>query len=271
MAIVVNGITCQEIVANLGEEFDLQSGSSIRKGFLCAWGSRFTVAQGLLGLNTSATVGGAVIFHTGAKYPDVNNAFVKNIQIEPVGTPSQGVNQVSYPSAIVWANYGPVPWFQNSQTQIDAGNPIYAEQEIDIGCEFISFPGQALVFSGGQAVNQDYSIRSPVVEMSCTFHSVPYIPVAAALQAGTINNATFFGCATGKLLFNGVRSRGVQQYDGTYAQNATYSFSYRPVARWDYGLNPSAGTWQLITTLSGGNTIISTSNFASLFPVYVPT
>jgi len=47
MAITINGVSCEEIVHNYGEGATLQ-GLSSRKGYLCDWDDRFTVAKGLL-------------------------------------------------------------------------------------------------------------------------------------------------------------------------------------------------------------------------------
>ncbi len=48
--IVINGVNCQEIVADFSEEYDILKGPSAKKGFICLWADRFTVANGLLGL-----------------------------------------------------------------------------------------------------------------------------------------------------------------------------------------------------------------------------
>lgn len=266
--ITVNGIQCQEIIAQHGEGFSLESGASLRKGFYCSWSDRFAVARGLLGLASVGVKNGPITLHVGLQYPEVPLAFCRSVSFEPQGTPRQGTYQVSYPNVIVWAEYGSLPWLSNpQQMQVDTSNPIYAEQELDSSSEYISFPGRALKFSSGQKVGQDFGIRVALVEFVITFHQVPYIPTTAAFYAGTINNAAFFGAATGRLMFNGVKSRYVQQWDGSWTQNAIYSFTYR-VVRWDYGLNPDTGNFEQITTATGGNSMLQSIDFNTLFPTY---
>lgn len=268
MSVTINGIACEEIVAQFSESFDFEAGIQCRKGFLCDWADRYSVVVGLIGIASSPVVNGAITLQASSPWPELAQAYCRNVTVEPQGRVSQGTYQEQWPKCIVWATYGTLPWFQQGGPQLDPGNPLYAEQTLDVSVEYITIPGRGLKFSGGQPVGQDYGVRIALVDMSITFHWLPYVPTNAILAAGKINENLFLGVNPGHLLFNGVRTTYSQQVDGTSSQDATYSFSFRPIARWDYGLCPETGTWLQIVTQTGSNPVIDSHDFSTspIFP-----
>lgn len=268
MAATINGIVCQEIVDQFSESFDFEAGIQCRKGYLCDWADRYAVVTGLIGISSSPVVNGAITLHASSPWPQLAQAYCRNVTVQPVGQPTQGALQEQWPQCIVWATYGTLPWFQNSGPQLDPSNPLYAEQTLDVSVEYVTIPGRALKFSGGQAVGMDYGVRVALVDMSITFHWLPYVPTTAITAAGKINSTTFLGVAPGHLLFNGVRTTYSQQVDGSSSQDATYSFTFRPIARWDYGLCAETGTWLQIVTQTGSTPVIDSYDFVAspIFP-----
>lgn len=268
MSTTINGVVCEEIVSQFSESFDFEAGVQCRKGFLCSWDDRYAVVTGLIGIASSPVVNGAITLNASSPWPELSLAFCRNVSVEPVGRYYEGAEQIAFPQCIVWATYGTLPWFQNSAVQIDPTNPLYAEQTLDVSVEYITIPGRALKFSGGQPVGMDYGVRVALVDMSITFHWLPYVPTNAILAAGKINETLFLGVNPGHLLFNGVRTTYSQQVDGSSSQDATYSFTFRPIARWDYGLCAETGTWLQIQTMTGSDPVIDSYNFATnpIFP-----
>lgn len=270
MAITVSGISCDEIVRNYGEGADLRAGVTSRKGLLCNWTDRFTVASGLLGLSSTTSVGGAITLTAPTRHPELRNCFCLSIEFEGVGKPAQGTTQMNYPKCIVWANYGSINFTWGASdpyNNIDPNTPfVYAEQEIDVGVEVISVPGRALKFSGdGSKLGVDFGLRIGIADIKITLHRVPYLPSANVLsRVGSINNATYLGVGAGKLLFNGVKSQTVVLSDGTRTQDLMYSFTAR-TQPWDYSYNAGLGTWDKVVTLTGSD-FISRTSLVGTFP-----
>lgn len=270
MAITINGITCEEIVAGFSEQVDITQGPSARKGFLCDWADRYAVAQGLLGLASATSIGGSITLLAPAQYPEIPTTFCRTVEIQPVGSPTQGPIQLQYPKCIVWANYTTMPWTFQAFTQLNAANPFtFAEQSISSSVEWITIPGIATRWAGTtRSTGQDYGIRVALVDLQITIHFMPYLPTAQAyLYTGLINNAVYLGAATGQLLYNGCQSRQGAVSDGTFTQDVTYSFTWRSV-RWDYAYDAVTGTWKQVTGTDGSTPFISSVDFSQIIPTY---
>ena len=46
----------------------------------------------------------------------------------------------------------------------------------------------------------------------------------------------------------------------------TLSFSYRPIAPWDYTFDASAGIWDKVVSTVGGNNILNRSDLSLIIP-----
>ena len=270
MSITINGIACEEIVEGHSESINIMSGPSARKGFLCNWTDRYTVAKGLLGLSTAVSVGGAITLNYPAVYPEINTAYCHTIELQPKGSPTQGTKQLTWPKCIVWANYGRLPFFANSLTQIDPTNPqVFATQKLASSCEWYTIPQRGAHFKmSTKPINRDAGIRLSLVEIEITFKNMPYMPSPTAFgKSGLINNATFFGVTIGKLLFNGLTTELTANYDGSYSLDATYSLTARS-QRWDYGFDPLFNRWDQIVWPDNTTPFITTTDFTQILPVY---
>jgi hypothetical protein len=278
MALTINGILCQEIVGQFTEGFSLQGGPVAHKGFLCNWNDRYTVAQGLLGLSSTTHVGGSFTLQTPAKYPEIQTIYAHEIQIQPVGRPFQGQNQLAYPQVIVWAGYQALPWsfegldYGFLENQIDPATPmIYCKQNLDISTELMTIPGIALKFSNGNKVNRDYRLPIVNIDLQITFIRVPYLPAQALLAASLkpLNSTTFLGQAAGFVLFNGAHNEQTRATDGTMTQDLTLSFSWRSI-RWDFDFNPKTGTFLQVQDVVNSNPVVQSSDLNQLLiPGYV--
>lgn len=268
MSITINGVVCEELVQNYGEAADMR-GVSSRKGYLCDWTDRFKVAKGLLGYNTTTSVGGTITIIAPSAHPELLNCYCTAVEFEPVGTPSQGAYQIAFPKCKVWGIYGSLnfTWgVPDPYMNIDPSTPfIYAEQELDIGTEVITIPGSKLKYSGGGVLEQDYGLKLTLMDLKITLHRVPYLPGQAILaKAGAINDATYLGVAAGQLLYNGATNRMQVGADGSYTQDITYSFTARQQP-WDYAYDGTRNGWYKVQK-SDGTDLVTRQTFVGLFP-----
>ena len=277
--LVINGVTCEELVADQLEEFDILGGPSQTKGFLVPWAQRFQAAQGLLGLSVSTSIGGLITFNNPYQYPEMATSYASHVAIKGVGPPTQGPIQFAFAQAKLAVTFSCHPWSfaglsaNAFNSQIDPEHPyIYAEQSLDFGSEWITVPGKSVYWkSSGLPLGQDtpWGFRSPIIHMRISIKYMPYIPAAAiiAASAAPINSATYLGCAAGYLLFGGAPTQITRMSDGSLTQTADYTFSYRPIAPWDYTYNGAKPGWDQVLDSTGAN-IQQRSDISNIIPAY---
>lgn len=273
MTVMINGVRCEELVNNYAEDVDLLHGPSARKGYLCDWNLRFQLARGLLGLAATTKIGGFITLQTPHPHPEMSTTYAHRIEIEGKGSPFQLGNNIAFPFAAVYCIYETLPWnfqpFDAPFQQIDPTHPfVYAEQRLKSGVEIYTIPGNGCKFAtSGLACQSDATIRLALIEMEITIKQLPYMPTDVVLgQAGTLNNAKYLGVNTGCLIFNGVSTQTGAVSDGTYIQEASYSFTARSV-RWDYAYDPSI--WDYDQVLRGnGSSIFTLTDFSKIIPFY---
>jgi hypothetical protein len=276
MAIVINGILCDEIVTALDESVDFKDGPAARKGYICNWADRWAVAKGLLGFNRTTTILGRITVNLPHPYPDFPYMYAHTIDIEPKGSPIQGTGSSQWVKAIVWANYKCTPWTfggidgsdPGQQNQFpSSGGYIYAEQQMNSSAEWATVPGVAGQFkTSGKLVGQDIGIRLCLIDCIITFHRVPYLPAAQAYQlAGFANSSSFLGVDTGKLLFNGYQTHQTRNTDGTVTTDITANYQGRS-QRWDYGFDPSGPRWDQIVWPDGTTPFIGLADLSQTIP-----
>ena len=273
MAIVVNGITCQEIVRNYEESADWDRGPAAVKGFLCPWANRFQVANGLLGLATAASIGGGITLNLPAQHPEIPTIFVRQIAFEPKGPPTQGPRQLQFTNCIVWATYGCIPWSFSgiNYGNIDPATPlIYAKQNLNIATETKTVPGQRAFFkTADKATGVDYAFPVTIVEMEVTLMHLPYLPAQQiiTISQNPLNSMPFLGCAEGTVYFVGAGSEQSFDTAGTADQNFRMVFKYRPIAPWDQDW--SGATWDTVLNKKlsdGGVPFLGRSDLNMLLP-----
>ncbi len=250
MAITIGGIVCEEIVADFGEHFHLIDGPSAEKAFICNWDDRYTVAKGILGLNTAVHIGSFITIKVPLQYPEIPYMYAYQIAIKGVGPPYGSSPQFKFPYAVIMVNYKCSPWsFQGiddpgGQNQIDPSHPyVYAEQEISSSAEMLTVPGKYAFFKSSHNTSLiPYGFRIALVDLTITLHRLPYLPTSQALNyAGMINDAPFLGVDTGKLMFLGMTTHETRSTDGTMNTDATFKFQARSI-RWDYGYDGEAAS-----------------------------
>jgi hypothetical protein len=252
---------------------DFRDGPSARKGFICNWGDRYTVARGLLGLNTATLVGGRITISVPAHFPEIPYMYCHTIEFEPKGAPFEGAVQAAWPKVIVWANYKCTPWNfsgiddPGGQNQFPGANYIYAEQQLNSSAEYLTVPGHSTLFkTSGKPTGADFGFRIALVDMIITFHRVPYLPAAQAFSlAGLINNAPFLGVDTGKCMFNGYRTHQTRNTDGTVATDVTAMYQARSI-RWDYGFDGAAPRFDQVVWPDGTTPFIQSTDLTVTVP-----
>lgn len=271
MAITINGVVCQELVHGFSETVDIIDGPQARKGYLCNWTDRYTVARGLMGLTSASVVGGTVTVSYPSQYPQISTIYAHSISFEPKGPPLQSTPQLTWSKCVVWAEYARLPFFANVFNQIDPSRPlVYAEQRIGVSVEWLTIPKQFALFKTSLArTGQDVGIRLALVEMEIRFPQLPYMPSDTAINsAGLINDAPYLGVATGHLIFNGVTTQTTTLYDGSYSQEGVYSFTARS-QRWDYAFDGYFNRWDQVVWKDGSTPFIATTSFDGILPDYV--
>jgi len=153
--------------------------------------------------------------------------------------------------------------------QIDPNNPyVYAEQNITFSDEYITVQGSKVKFAtSGATVDQQWGFLSPLLEMQITLKNVPYLPsteIISALQS-PISSTTYLGVAAGFLMFKGGSNHQTRMSDGTFTQDVTYAFWYRPIAPWDAQWDGTNSRWDQVVSLSG-NPIIPRSDLSGIIP-----
>jgi hypothetical protein len=280
----IAGVVVKELMQDLAEGVSVQGGPHATKSYLVPnWTDRYTVANALLFRTTlSGGVGGSIAFQRPASYPDSTNMFAQDISIRGLGRIHQGANQIAFDSAIVTVNYGRTPYNQQ-QTQdpgglnsFDPAAPmVYASQELDYSAQVIELkPGTCGYYNG--AITIPLNVGVPyfidLVTMHLTLHKLPYLlPTAFRAKVGSINNAPFFGCATGTLRWDGAKTGTEFLSDGSQTQNTQMTFVHRPAAPWDCIIDPTGATmnwYQVRRPTTGGTSILAnrTIDFTTLIP-----
>jgi hypothetical protein len=281
MAVAIAGIICQELVADYRETYDIQSGPNCTKSYLCPWANRFTVAHGFLGLSSTVSIGGLITLSLPLPYPELASEssyalasmYARTVEIQGVGSPVQGGGNIAFTSAIVRVTFGPFPWSFSGvdYMQLDPTRPyVWAEQHLAYSSEVITVPGRKVFFgsSGGtKRLDQDWGFTSPKIDMTITCKSMPYLPAPAVLYAiqNPISSVTYLGCAAGHLLFNGAQDEPDHASDGTPIRDVSFSFSFRPIAPWDYVYNGDLPGWDQVVD-STGAPIIQRSDLSGIIP-----
>jgi hypothetical protein len=268
MSITIGGALCEELVEGLQEGID-ERGPFAAKKYLCNWGDRYAVANGLLGLVTAT--GQAATFTVPMRYPESANMFANRVvSIEGKGKPTQGARQLQFPYAVVTASFG-IPAYQFLPTpamSIDPQTPfVYATQEIDIGLDSYTIPASAVQVSGGAPLAKDQTITYAKAEISLTMHRFPYDPSQDIFgMTGALNIVSFLGCEAGKVRFNGGKTSDTASSDGTFTKDVSLSFSYRKIARWDYRFHPNGTSGWVALQDKSGNNIYTLADFNDLIP-----
>jgi hypothetical protein len=274
--VVINGVNCLELVAGLEESIPAEHGPVADNGYLCDWALRYQLANGMLGLTSSSSVGGGVTFTHPYPYPESSNLWVHSVSIKGVGVPFQGPAQLAFPFAIVTAHFE-VPQFginPDPENSIDPDEPfIYATQEIDYSLDSINIPGSLTQSAFGDDLNSDWNVQLPRANISIQLHRVPYLPaqqILASLQ-NPLNGTTFLGMAPRHVMFNGAKTHRTTNSDGTYTQDVGYSFSYRPIVGFDETVNPDPKKVpplfvQVFTKTVPPMPVIGTSDLNLVFP-----
>lgn len=256
-------------IDNQGAFFDVEY-------FTEQWVNTDAFVNFLLGFRTlTGGAGGTITSRGPHQHPLSPNLFCQSaIVTEGFGGPALNAN--GYPiyngGAIIRATYrpwlpSPVEMTPNELLQqIDPSTPIlWCTQELEGDVEPYSIPSIGLVFTDtGKPTNHPYRFLLPVMNMSLTYHKVPYMPTTVfRSMRGKVNSTTFLGAPQGYVLFKKYRTTRDVQSDGSIAQKLQLLFVERDSntgAYWNTlpRVN-SSGTveWQQVkaTGGSGGNMV----------------
>jgi hypothetical protein len=270
MSIVIGGIRCEELRDGFSEGISWEEGPSATKMFLVPnWADRYTVCNALLGLSTYVFVGGHLTIQSPGSYPDSANMIARRISIKGLGAVTNGPRQFQFTSAAVTVEYG-VPQWQgpggDPNQSLDANQPmVFATQKIRFAGQWLSIQGSSLRSAAGP-LTENFARFVGVNDLSVTFFQFPFLPPPAMRSVvGKMNNAYFFGAATGTLMLTGIDTNSSGSTDGTFNQEVTMNFSERPEAAWDKTYR-SVG-WQTVTT-AAGDPVIPSADYRLLIPAF---
>ncbi len=200
--------------------------------------------------------------------------YARSIDIAPVGLPTQGTAQSQWTNAIVYANYGCLPWsFSGIDSgfpfqQIDPATPlIYCKQDINTSTSWQSIPANKLKFASGNPLFfQTWQMPLFLASISLTFMRVPYYPAQQIFTAGKspINSTTFLGLSAGYVFFDGSAQQESRDTTGNFTRDITYNFSYRNIP-WDQQWDGIGQAFSQVQQL-GGSPVIARSDFNTLIP-----
>ncbi len=271
MAITIAGILCEEVVADFGEGFDLIEGPSANKGFICNWSDRYTVAQGILGLNTTVAIGNFITIRVPMRYPEIPYMYAYQIAIKGIGPPFGSSPQFAYPYAMIMVNFKCTPWsfsgLDDQFNQIDPTTPLlYAEQNIRSSSEYLSIPNRGTKFEATGNINPNsFLYKIALVDFVITFHQQPYLLTSQILNlSGSINDQQFLGVTKGSLRFDGVDTHRTHSTDGKSTTDVTLMFQARSV-RWDYGWNQKSQAFERIVK-PDGSALIPIADLSVVLP-----
>ncbi len=271
MAITIAGILCEEVVADFSEGFDLVEGPMANKGFICNWSDRYTVAQGILGLNTTVAIGNFITIRVPMRYPEIPYMYAYQIAIKGIGPPFGSSPQFAFPYAMIMVNYKCTPWsfsgLDDQFNQIDPTTPLlYAEQNIRSSSEYLPIPNKGTRFEATGNINPNsYLFKIALVDFVITFHQQPYLLTSQILNlSGSINDQQFLGVTKGSLRFDGVDTHRTHTTDGRSTTDVTLMFQARSL-RWDYGWNVNSNDFERIVK-PNGDALIPINNLSVVLP-----
>ncbi len=271
MAITIAGILCEEVVADFSEGYDLIDGPTANKSLICNWADRFTVAQGILGLNTTVTIGGFITIHVPMRYPEIPYMYAYQIAIRGIGPPYQGATQMAFPYAMIMVNYKCTPWsFSGIDDQFNQIDPtqtmIYAEQNIRSSSEYLEIPNRATKFEATGNLNPNSLLyKIALVDFVITFHQQPYLLTSQILNlSGSINDQQFLGVTKGSLRFDGVDTHRTHSTTGQSTTDITLMFQARSI-RWDYGWNSKSQSFERLVK-PDGSALIPITDLSVVLP-----
>ncbi len=281
MAVIINGVLCNEEVNGNSEQFDIVQGPQATKVYICDWNQRWSVVVGVLGFNSTVSIGGGITLNLPMRYPDFQQTAVSlyaaTVSVEGIGKPYQNTYSVGYLTARITVNFRSFPWSfegisQNDfNNQIDPTHPyVYAEQNLSFTSEQITVAGSQVKFqSSGLKLGSDspWGFISPIVNMAISLKYVPYIPAGEIIlaTASPINSVTYLGVSPGKLIFRGADTHQARMSDGSLTQSIDYTFSYRPIAPWDYTFDGKNSIWDKVVALDGSD-IVQRSDLSGVIP-----
>ena len=261
----------QEMHAGLEESVDLRGVYAVKK-YKVAWKDRWQFLRDVAGRTVISGSASAPVLVRSAplQYPDNKNLYANGISVEPIGA-SYCTNPGSYDQAIVTVNFGTPEFDYEVSQQGTTQNTVYRSLTLNLGAQVMTLPESAFEFntpdSGGHKppVTVSPGFLMPTVEITITSHQIPYLNFDLIFPlVGSLNNATFYGCATGTLMFMGAQASRQATSEGLQAWDLEYKFNYRTVD-WNMFYSPLAGVgFDFLKQKSTGNLIYSYMDFTTL-------
>jgi len=240
-----------------------------RRVFQVAWADRITFAETLLGYVNA--IGHVPIRSDADTFPDYDRLYCQDVNVEPIGEPSEVLSAGSYNLAKVTATYR--PW-KRGTTNVESDEELDEELEVamatftqgaDFSAEFYSIPQSKFRYVvGGAPLDQPVGHLVGSVDFTMTSDSEPEVLLGAIRNCvGRVNSGIWFGAAPGHTLFMGASIRRTLTSQGVGAWEVSYRFKERIEGTWNSVYDGSE--WLEIETDPGGLPQYAGADFKQLW------
>ena len=238
--------------------------------FQVAWADRIDFAETLLGYVNA--IGHVPIRWDADTFPDYDRLYCQDVQVEPVGEPSEVLSAGSYNLAKITATYRPwkrgttnVEGDEEWDEDLEEAMATYT-QGADFSAEFYSIPQSKFRYVDAPLTSVDMPVGHLVgsVDFTMTSDSEPEVRLTAIRNCiGKVNSTVWFGAAAGHTLFMGASVRRTLTSQGVGAWEISYRFKERTGGTWNSVYDGSA--WRPIETDPGAQPQYASVNFAQLW------
>jgi hypothetical protein len=245
------------------------SRASAQMSFKVPWQNRWQFVLSVMGqVSITGGVNGTVTRYAPMVYPDFPALYCQGIDMQGWGNFEASTNtSIIYDWAVVTCVFGTFPWnFQGLNDPNGLTNGLYRSQSVEFSGEMLSLPAAGYKFSASPQlpVTQNIGRIVPLLNISITQHMCPSIPFATLFSLiGNVNSTSFYGAATGTVLFLGASSESdfsLTQNNQSWliSQKLTTKFTYRAIP-WNMFLRPDGtdpngnGGYDTVVNTAGGN------------------
>jgi hypothetical protein len=266
-----------------------EQGPWARKVYSVPWDNRWAFVKVLVGGSTTTGPGGLWTRTLPYQYPDTFvEMYVRDIAMSPVGDVAIGSEPIRFSgpadSCLLTCTFGIPEWpfqpaddpfFLQSLTDDPAENEAlqWATQDISFGTRTYELPRSPWRFPSGRKSAVPVTVRKAVVTLNITWHRFPRKPSAAIRDLlGTVNAATFLGCAPNKVYFAGCETSTEYSTDGHRVCRVHLTFEYRTTS-WNRfpDVDPATGEvldpWPILSD-GVGNLVFEEADFTPILAFF---
>jgi len=237
--------------------------------YLIDWNDRWQFARDVAGTARSFGTGNSSVIRTiPLQYPHNKWLYANSLKFDPAGPSGCAGGESYYEKVIATVTFSTPDFdYENAQGQY---SQTYRTLDIDMSAQFMTLPISPFRMAtayGGNPVDPKINpgMLVPQAQISVTAHQVPEVPLDKIFPLiGQLNNATFYGCDVGTVLFLGAKCNRTPTSEGFMAWEVSYQFAFRSVD-WNKFWSPAPGIgWDFLVDKSSGAKIYGYGDFTTL-------